>query len=196
MTAWISPSDIQAWLGSDVDNTTALILADAVTDAAKSFLERDLALQTVAELLDSNGTDYVLVSHWPIRVLTSIAINAEPPLGLAAFNRPGYQLDPANTRKIRFPGRKVPRGVSNVAVNYTAGYDLTQAVGSATGLPADIHTALKLTAGAIYNAPAADPNLASENTGGVFSGSFHATGVGAIPPGARGYLSRYHKVAP
>lgn len=196
MTSWITSAAIQGWLGSDVDDPTATELAMVVTDAVRDYIEREIELASYTEVLDSNGTNFVLVNYWPIQTLTSIAINGEPPLVPAAFNVPGYQLDPVNKRKIVFPGRKVARGVSNIAVAYTAGYDLTAPIGSATGLPGSLWQALKLTASAIYNSAAADPNLTSENTAGVFSGSFQQAGVGAIPPGARSYLQPFKRVAP
>lgn len=195
MAAWISVADIQTWLGPDVDTPTATLLAGEVTGAVMGYLEHDLSLRTMAEVLDSTGNDYILVNHWPIRTVTSIVINGQPPLVPAAFNVPGYRLDPLVTRMIRFPGRRIPRGFSNIAVGYTAGYDMAMLPGSATGLPENAYLALKLTAQAIWTAQAADPNLASENTGGVFSGSFLVTGPGAIPPAARGYLQPFKRVA-
>ena len=195
MTAWISTADVQAWIGADLSTDQATDLADAATSVARDWLERDLELADFAEIYDSLGTDYVLLNAWPIRVVTSIAINNEAALAPAAFGRVGWVLDPSNPRKVRFPGRKVPRGIQNIAVSYTAGYDLTQPAGAPTGLPGAVRKALQLIASAIDNAQAADPNLASENTGGVFSGSFYASGVGAIPPGARTLLQPYRRVA-
>jgi hypothetical protein len=195
MTAWISSADVQAWIGADLTTDQATDLADAATSVARDWLERDLALATYTELYDSLGTDYVLLNAWPIRTLTSIALNGEGALAASAYSQPGWRLDPLNPRKVRFPGRKVARGIQNIAVTYTAGYDLTQPAGSPTGLPGAVRKALQLIASALDNAQAADPNLASENTGGVFSGSFYATGVGAIPPGARTLLQSYRRVA-
>lgn len=196
MSAWISPSDVQAWLGPDVNNLEAAALALAASDAVRDEIERDLELHAYDELLDSQNSDHVLLNHWPIRTLTSITIDGGPPLVAAGFNVAGYQLDPVVTRMVRFPGRRIPRGISNIHAIYTAGYDLGQPVGSATGLPASVARALLLTVSAIYNSQAADPNLVSENTGGVFSGSFHARGVGAVPPGALTLLRGYRRVAP
>lgn len=195
MTAWISTADVQAWIGADLTTDQATDLADAATSVARDWLERDLELATFTETYDSLGTDYVLLNAWPIRTLTSIAINNEATLAPAAFGRAGWALDPSNPRKVKFPGRRVPRGIQNIAVTYTAGYDLTQPAGSPTGLPGAVRKALQLIASALDNAQAADPNLASENTGGVFSGSFYATGVGAIPPGARTLLQSYRRIA-
>lgn len=196
MTPIISRDDIQSWLGPSIDDTTADELVVLTSDAVQGYLERDIGLRTVTELLDTNGSDTVFTSHWPIRSITSLSLNGAPPMQAAAYNQPGYKLDPLVTRAIRFPGQKPPRGVQNIAVTYVAGYDTSQAVGSATGLPGEVMLACKLTANAISNSQAADANLASENTGGVFSGSFYATGAGAVPPGARTHLQRFKRVTP
>jgi hypothetical protein len=197
MTTWISASDVQAWIGADnVDNTTAAALATAATDAVRGYIERDVELGTFDEIYDSTGTNYILLNHWPVRTITAVKIETVPVVP-ASFNHPGWRMDGFLPRKLIFAGRGIiPRGVMNVEIAYTAGYDLAQAAGSTTGLPADLATALKLTAAAIANAQAADPNLAGESTGGVFSGSFYPTGVGAVPPGARSLLQRFKRVAP
>lgn len=196
MTPLITALDIQTWLGPQIDDDTAAVLVINTSDAVQGYIERDVGLQTVTELLDSNGSDTVLASFWPIRSISSITINGGQQVPAAAFNVRGYRLDKLVERAIIFPGQKIGRSVSNIAVTYVAGYDTSQSVGSALGIPGDLHLACKLTANAISNAQAADTNLASENTGGVFSGSFYATGAGAVPPGARTLLQRFKRVAP
>lgn len=204
MAAWISVSDVQTWLGPDVDSTTAQMLADAATSAVQEFLQRDVSQQTLTEIYDSAGTDYILLDSWPVASISSVVIDGLPPLVPAAVQTPGYRVDRINPRKLQFAGLgKVPRGVENITVSYVAGYPIGTAPDPAsttkhvgTGLPPAIYTGLKLTAAAISNAQAADPNLASESTGGVFSGSFYQTGVGAVPPGARSLMQPYVRVAP
>lgn len=203
MVAWITVADVQAWLGPDVDTPTAQALADAATSTVLGFLQRDLSLQALTEIYDSNGTDYLLLNSWPVVSISSVVIDGIPPLVPAAVRTPGYRVDRIVPRKLQFAGLgKVPRGISNITVSYSAGYDMTLAPDpastpshSAGGPPPALNSALKLTAAAIYNAQAADPNLTSESTGGVFSGSFQAAGVGAVPPGARTMLQPYMRVA-
>lgn len=195
MTPIITATDIKTWLGPSIDDATAAILVMHTSDAVQGWIERDVGVATISELLDSNNTDNVLVSHWPIRSVTSVSVNGGAALPPASFNVQGYALDRLVQRMVRFPGWKIPRGINNIAITYVAGYDTAQQPGSATGIPGDMYLACKLTAAAISNAQAADPNLASENTGGVFSGSFYATGVGAVPPGARTLLQRFKRVS-
>lgn len=205
MTSWITPADVQTWLGPDVDNTTAQMLADAATASVRDYLQRDISLQTgLDEVYDSNNTDYILLNSWPVVSIASVTIEGLPPLVPAAARTPGYRLDRVVPRKLQLAGfGKIARGIMNIAVVYTAGYDMTLPADPAStvgfsngGPPPSVYTALKLTAAAIYNAQAADPNLASESTGGVFSGSFYPSGVGAVPPGARSMLLPYLRVAP
>jgi hypothetical protein len=198
VSLWIATTDVQAWLGADkLNQDSAASLAQVATDSVQAYIERDLALVTsIAETCDTNGTDYVLLNCWPIRLVTSVSHNGMT-LAPAAFGKPGWLTDPVNTRKLRFPGMgKLERGVMNLSVVYTAGYDLTAAPGAPTALPGAVAQALRLTAAAIFNSQAADPNLASESTAGVFSGSFYATGVGAVPPGARSLLVNFMRASP
>lgn len=198
MTAWISGNDVQAWLGSDkIDLTSADSLAQVASDVLRDYLERDLELQSsISEVYDTNGTNYVLLNFWPVRSITSVLLNSQT-IQHAAPNQQGYLMDSFNPRKLKFALMgSLPRGEQNLSISYSAGYDVTQPAGSATGLPGTVYQALKLTAAAIFNSQAADPNLASESTAGVFSGSFYPTGVGAVPPGARTLLVREIRVSP
>lgn len=203
MTAWVTVADVQSWLGPDVDPTSAQELANSATSAVRAALGRDLPSQTYSEYLDSNGTNYVMLPHWPIWSITAVSINGQPSLQPFTPNaaQPTYRLTglEPNKRKLEFIGTgRIPRGAAVISVTWLGGYDISLAPdtpppsqGAAGGLPGDIYKALQLTAAAIYNAQAADPNLASESTSGVFSGSFYASGVGAVPPGAKSLLGTY-----
>lgn len=193
MPAWISGADVQAWIGADkITLPSAQSLAQVASDAVQSKVLRDLTLQTnITDIVDTNGSDYVLLNYWPIRAIAGpVTLNGQT-LQPAAFNQPGWRLDPRNPRKLVFAGMgKQRRGVMNVTVaGLTAGYDVTAEPGSPNALPGHVHQALLLTASAIFNSQAADPNLTAEETAGVFSGSFHPAGVGSIPPGALSYLA-------
>jgi hypothetical protein len=201
MSAWISPTDLQNYIGADkVSLDEATMLAAAATQAVQAYIDRDLSLyQGTSDWYDSNGTNFILLDRWPIRSLTSLSVSGLVVYALAppAVQR-GWTIDRSNSRKLIFQGfDRIPRGVQNInVVGLVAGYDLDQPVGSSTGLPYEVWLALRLTAAAIFNAGAADPNLMSENTAGVFSGSYDVTGVGAVPRGARTLLAGEMRVAP
>jgi hypothetical protein len=198
VTAWVPGSAVQAWIGADKITTQAAAqLAEIASEACQALVQRDLTMQTVTDILDTNGSDYVLLHYWPVITIDSVTLNGVlvPP---AAFQLPGWRMDSFNKRKLIFAGRgKLAPGIMNVTVtNLVAGYDVSQLPGATNALPAPVYQAVLLTAAAIYNSQAADPNLTSEETAGVFSGSFHAAGVGSVPPGARNLLSNEIPVNP
>lgn len=199
MTAWVTSAAVIAWIGADkIDSADAAQLASDATDAVQAVLNRDLELQTTALVYyGTNGTDYLLLDDWPIRSIGSVTLNSLA-ISPAAPLSPGWVMDRFNPRKLIFSqmGKQIRAEMNVILTNVVTGYDLTQAVGSATGLPGHVSRALLLTAAAIFNAQAADPNLASESTAGVFSGSFYASGVGAVPPGALSLLKNEMRVAP
>jgi hypothetical protein len=199
MTAWVLATDVQSWIGADkLTLDAAGALAQVASDAVQGLVQRNIALQTVTDILDTNGTDYVLLHYWPVRSIASVTLNGLP-VQPAAFQSPGWIMDSFNPRKLLFSGMgKQYRGALNVTVTgLVAGYDFTlEPGGGANAPPGDLQQALLLTAAAIFNSQAADPNLVSEETAGVFSGSFHAAGVGSVPPGARTLLRPYIPVNP
>jgi hypothetical protein len=198
MTAWIADTDVQGWIGADkIALDAAGSLAQTATDVVMSYIERDVSLTTTSDFYDTNGTDFILLNHWPVISIGSVTLNGTP-LVPAAPNVRGWRMDSFNQRKLIFAGMgKQIRGNMNCQViDLVAGYDTTQPLGSPTALGGHIVQALKLTAAAIFNSQAADPNLANESMTGVFSGTFYATGVGAIPPGARTLLTREMRASP
>lgn len=197
MGQWISSDDVRAYIGGDVlTDPAATLLAQTATDALQAVLNRDISLVTgLQEFYDTNGSDYVLLNHWPVRSISAVSLNGTT-ISAAQPNQPGYRIDSFNSRKLYLGQGKLLRGgAMAISVTYTAGYDTSQPIGSPTAIPATVHRALLLTAAAIFNAAAADPNLTSESTGGVFSGSFTPRGAGAVPQAARDLVSNEIRVA-
>lgn len=197
MAQWISANDVQAYIGGDVlTDDAATFLAQVATDALQSVLNRDIALVTnLQEYYDTNGSDYVLLNHWPVRSISAASLNGTT-ISAAVPNKPGFRLDSFNSRKLYLGQGKLLRGgVMAISVTYTAGYDLTQPAGTDPGIPGTVHRALLLTAAAIFNASAGDPNLMSESTGGMFSGTFSPRGAGSVPQAARDLVSNEIRVA-
>jgi hypothetical protein len=195
--AWISADDVKSYIGGDVlDDAAATFLAEVATDALQAVLNRDISLVTnLQEYYDTNGTSYILLNHWPVRSIGAVSLNGVT-INPAIPNQPGYRLDSFNSRKLELGQGKLLRGgAMAIAVTYTAGYDPDQPAGVDPGIPGTIHRALLLTAAAIFNASAADPNLTSENTGGVFSGTFTQRGAGAVPQAARDLVANEIRVA-
>jgi hypothetical protein len=204
MTSWISADDVAAYL-CITDLVRAQMLADAVTGAIRDYLTRELEQVTYDELYQTNYTDYILLDNSPISSITSVTIQGYGAIQPVVLGQAGWRLDPQVPRKLQFMGYgRLPRSETpNIEVVYVAGYPIgtppdakSSPWFAGTGLPTAIYEAMALTAAAMQNAQAADPNLQSESTAGVFSGTFYPTGVGAIPPGARTLLQAYTGVAP
>lgn len=201
MTAWVTADEVRAYLGADIVTTDdAETLALGATSLVSDFISRDLELHTEAfAWYDANGTNYILAHRYPVRTIGSLTYQGtllRP--WMNPQNTPqGYRIEGGARRKIVFEGFdrlvRQPRAIQ--ITNIVSGYDLTAPPGSDTALPSSVKRALLLTASALFAAQAADPNLTSESTAGVFSGAFHAGGVGSIPPGARTLLLAYERVA-
>ena len=76
---------------------------------------------------------------------------------------------------------------ANYAVTYTAGYT----AGSLEFGP--VKAAALQTMAGIYNSAAFDSNLAGEQLGGAFSGSYAPQGLGALPPGAKAMVEHMRR---
>lgn len=88
------------------------------------------------EAFDGAGTPAIMLRNWPVQSIQSIVVNnqtvpAAPPNAPNASMAPGWLLEPALTTP---PGRpqmlslrayRFGRGVSNVTVAYTAGYQVS-----------------------------------------------------------------------
>lgn len=187
---------MQNWIGTDkIDPTSAASLALAVSDTIRNHIARDITLGTWTEYYDGNGTNYVLLKHWPVVSIGQVLLNKQAVLP-ATPDQDGWIIDDFNTRKLIFTQGKIYGRMMIQVVNLQAGYDVTQPIGSATGLPGHIGQALLLTASAFFNSSAFDPNLTSEQVEGVFTGTVWPTGAGAIPPAALSLLVNEVRVAP
>jgi hypothetical protein len=132
-------ADVKAWLSgsSGIGSTDDVLLGRLITDvsgAIAAYLGRPSLLpRSYAERLDGNGKARIMLRHYPVLQMSSLAINnvsvpAVPPPAPGAATGRGYLLElwdglpPGRPQAldlfhaIYWPGRQ------NVAVNYTAGY--------------------------------------------------------------------------
>lgn len=172
--ALVTLADTKSWLGitgTDEDTTlTALIAAASV--AVSNYCNRELESATVTEDYEGTGSRMIFARRWPITSITSVTLP-----------------DLSRTATVRYSGRAVIRTDGEkfpykewVQMTYTGGY---------TTAPADLQQAVLMTVAAMRNAQAFDPNLTSENLGGVFGGGFDMQGAGGVPRSARGILENY-----
>jgi len=204
MAAWIAADVVQQWIGADLLSLgSADQLAQIASDAMRSYLERDLAMTTVSEFYDANGTNYVLLNYWPVRSIGAVyylgqSVAPANPTG-AQPQAYGWTLDTFVPRKLKIFGYgPLPRAAMAVrVVGLQAGYDVGVDPGSTPyALPGHVFQALRLTCQAIFTSQASDPNLTGESISGVFSGSFMPEGVSAIPRGAKDLVRNERRAAP
>lgn len=186
MADWTDLPTVRKWLGvqdrSQDDLLTSLI--SAATSACRNFIGRDLEEATLSETYDGNGSGILPLALYPITDVTSLTIDGLT-LRRAAYLTPGWSISEHKTALKLTRGLLFYQGQSNVAVTYTGGY---------ATIPGEVAQATLLTVVAMFNARAADPNLSSESTGGVFGATFWQSGPGAIPPAARSHLAPYRRV--
>jgi hypothetical protein len=182
-TPWITLAQLKAWLNitdsSQDANLTPLLTA--ATQACISYLNRDLVQSSQTETYDGPGSSILPLNTFPITAVASVMMDGQPVVP-AAFNQAGYVIGKFS---LRAKGMVWCKGFQNVTVSYTGGY---------ATIPTDAVQACLLAASAMFNSMAADPNLQSESTSGVFSGSFWQSGPGALPPSSRSLLINYRKV--
>lgn len=169
---YVSLNDMKVWLNetsadNDAKIRSAILAASALIE---NMLGRDLIGATTTETVYGHGVKILFLRRTPITAVASCLVNgvAVPvtfsPISITRTDGLAFDLH-------------VP-----VVVTFTGGY---------TPLPDDVVHAAKLTAQAIYTAPAYDQNLMAENIGGVFSGSIQQSGAGNIPVAAQLILESY-----
>jgi len=133
-----SLSDVKTWLdigGSDDDVVLSRLITQ-VSRAILNILDRPSILPTTyAEIYDGGEERSILLRRWPVNAVQSCSVNgvAIPPAPPLAANAPysiGYILDggeappPGRMQRLSLRGRRFARGLQNVAISYSAGYQI------------------------------------------------------------------------
>lgn len=114
--------NVKAVLGltvSTADGGLARLVA-AVSQAFRTYLNRDLSLTTYTETRDGTGTAALLLANRPVLSVTSVQVGP-PSLPRQAYvvNRDYVVTNTA----IRHLWGTWPLGIANIVVTYTAGYE-------------------------------------------------------------------------
>jgi hypothetical protein len=168
---YVTLAEMKAWLGeSGTTNDAAIQSAiDAASSAIERHCGRDFAPGQTTEEIWGTGAFYVFPRRTPITAVASCVISGVTiPV---AFNSISVKRQDGLFFGIH----------DTVTLTYTAG---------ASPIDADVVLATKLTAQAIYGAPAMDQNLGGESTVGFGSSSYAPQGPGGIPRAALGYLEK------
>lgn len=132
-------ADLKTWLdlASDDDDDLLGRLITQVSRATLAFLDRANILPAqLVEARDGRNDSEIVLRQWPVTSLASltidgVAIAAAPPLVAGGPHQSGYVLEaaepapPGHMQRLALRGRLFTAGVQNVAVTYTAGYQVS-----------------------------------------------------------------------
>lgn len=133
-------ADVKTWLdisGSDDDVLLARLITQ-ISRAILNLLDRPSVLPSVhTETYDGGDEASILLRQWPVNEILSCSINgdevpASPFLSGGASGQMGFVLDPPDAappgrmQRVSLRRRVFARGVQNVAIAYSAGYQITR----------------------------------------------------------------------
>lgn len=136
--------------------------------AVEAHCGRIFEAATRTETYDGTGSNSLPLRVWPITSIVSVTISD------VAQTVADFYID---GRVMRWRKGLFPYADGNVVVTYVAG-----------SLPDDVVLATIMTAQAMINAAAVDPNTLGESMAG-YSASFAPEGAGSVPRGAQSLLT-------
>lgn len=113
-------ANLKQWLRiTDSANDTLLQrLATASSDFIKTYLNRDIFSQSYVDVMDGVGGYKKVMENYPITAVSSVMVNQQSiPASVNGSN--GYTF---NQWRVALIGYVFKRGVSNVTIQYVAGY--------------------------------------------------------------------------
>jgi len=134
----VSLTDLKAWLdvaGTDDD----VLLAQLITQISRAILnvlDRPSILPgSYTETLDGGNNTAITLRQWPVNTILTCSINGaplppSPPLEAGAGSQMGYVLEPPDVappgcmQRLSLRRRIFTRGVQNVTISYSAGYQI------------------------------------------------------------------------
>ena len=168
----ITLAQAQAWLGvnDSVSNTILTSLITSISRAIYSMMQRPTIFPaTYSETFDGNGGNAISLKNWPALAVSSAfmdgtSILAAPALPLSPVRSYGLgwvlgvtdSSPPGRPATLYLRGGRWTRGIQNVAVTYTAGYQVAETQTIAAGA---------LTALQPYGAWATDQGVTYASTG-------------------------------
>ena len=115
--SWFAPPLVAA-----SDDALLQRLISAASGFILSWLDRDLALQSYAEVRDGSGGSRLSFAHTPAIAVQSLAIDGIAIPAAPDATSPGYVF---SATQLYLRGHRFRRGVQNVMIAYTAGYAAT-----------------------------------------------------------------------
>lgn len=119
-------ADVRAFLGVTGSADDALItrMISEHSQAMQNYVNRQLTSQQYSEALDGYGGNVLLLKNYPITAISSLAVNGRPIPAASGYSDPGYRF---RNYEVVLNGDCFDRGVMNVEIDYTAGYETVPA---------------------------------------------------------------------
>lgn len=131
--------DVKAWLDVTTDDDDDLFgnLITQVSRTTLAYLDRAAILPaTYVETRDGGNDAEIILRQWPVTAIASltidgVAIAPAPPLTAGGPRQSGYVLEaadlapPGHLQRLALRGRIFSRGLQNVIVTYSAGYQVS-----------------------------------------------------------------------
>lgn len=165
------------WMGL-TDSTQDQQISRLITvysQAAVSYIGRDLVKRTITETVDGPGGNTLVVKNYPIISISGLTIDGRSIPASSSWNAPGYHF--SEWMIDLTGGLRFTRGTRNVAVTMTCGYP---------SIPAAAEQAVLLAIHAGIAARDRDPSTSAESVPGVYSQSYSAPTF--LPNGSRELL--------
>jgi hypothetical protein len=135
----VALADLKAWLDvtSTDDDDLITRLITQVSRATLAYLNRPTIVPATTVETRDGGNDFeIILRQWPVTAIASllidgVAVAPAPPLVAGGSRQPGYVLEaadvapPGHMQRLALRGRMFARGLQNVAITYSAGYQVT-----------------------------------------------------------------------
>jgi hypothetical protein len=135
----VALADVKAWLDVTTDDDDDLLgsLITQVSRASLAYLGRAAILPaTYVETRDGANDTEIVLRQWPVTAISALTIDGvtiapAPPLTAGGSRQSGYVLEaadlapPGHMQRLALRGKIFPRGLQNVTVIYSAGYQVT-----------------------------------------------------------------------
>lgn len=160
------------------DGLLAVIVA-AVNTWVPNWLNRSLDSLQRSDVLDGNGSRVLMTPEWPITAVASLAVDGVNLPASSSIITAGYRF---HNRVIMLNDYRFTRGVGNVEITYTAGYQ---------SVPADLASAATELALLMFR-DRDRVGLTSKSVAGEVIGLFN----GEMPARVKSILQPYKNVVP
>jgi hypothetical protein len=146
-----TPSDlasldaVKAWLGNTAVTSDAMLsgLITSVSRTILAYINRSFILPASRnEVRDGTGGRTLMLRDWPVIAVQSllvngsaIPVNSNPPLGSGFILEQASPYPPGAMQRLTLPSQLFSRGLSNVSITYTAGYQVTGEAWTIPGTP-------------------------------------------------------------